>query len=152
MTIKLKIQLSISPELMETTKQLTDTVNRLLDYEQGKKTEITAAPFFRPEMELKTVEPTKDTEPEPQAAVKPKKAPAKTKPATQEPEAPAAKTEVTEDMPVPTLGAIQELSRVKAQAGKKDAIKALLAQYGVDKLSALDPGTYVEFHIKLKAL
>ena len=82
--------------------------------------------------------------PEPQLDELPKKQPKK-KPAP-DPE-PSERKDATV-----TLEDIQALSREKAQAGKKEGIKAALSRYQIAKISDLNPIDYLGFHLTISAL
>ncbi len=50
------------------------------------------------------------------------------------------------------LETIRALAQEKQQAGKRDGIKALVAEYGVSSVSAVPKENYEEFFQKLQAL
>jgi hypothetical protein len=86
----------------------------------------------------------KKATPEPQLDELPKKQPKK-KPA------PDPEPSERKDGAV-TLEDIQALSREKAQAGKKEGIKAALSRYEIAKISDLNPIDYLGFHLTISAL
>lgn len=61
----------------------------------------------------------------------------------------AAATTSTEEV---TIDQLKTVVHEKAQGGKRDAVKALLAEFSVAKVTALDKNQYGAFLTKLKAL
>jgi predicted nucleic acid-binding protein len=74
------------------------------------------------------------------------------KPATTKVVEAAPVEEVVEQGEAVTVEQVRAAVQTQAQAGKKDAIKALLKKYGADNVTSLDEQHFSEFLTKVKAL
>jgi hypothetical protein len=65
--------------------------------------------------------------------------------------APAAASTSTSSEPV-TIEKVRAAVQEKAQAGKRDAVKKLLSEFGADKVTSLQKEQYSDFLAKVEAL
>jgi hypothetical protein len=54
--------------------------------------------------------------------------------------------------PAITLESVRSLVQAKSKSGKRDGIKALLTEFGVERVTSLEKSQYSEFLTKLEAL
>jgi hypothetical protein len=140
--MNIKIDLEITP-----AQALVDLVNKIV----GDRPQATVAPTATiPQNENSEQEPEKRKR-RTKAEIETDKAGEDVKQTLHSEEAPKTeeKTEEPKETTV-TLAVLQTITRQKAQEGKREAIMALLKEFGVGKVSELAIADFATFHTKLQ--
>lgn len=66
-------------------------------------------------------------------------------------DAPSAETSAEQTSSI-TIEQVRAAVQAKSKGGKRPQIKALLAEFGVENVSSLQPDQYTDFHAKVQAI